>query len=223
MSAPTEDIFKGCNVGAGLVPARGAGRPWFWLQSTASEGPPTKEIALYTLDIAQNSITAQAKRLDITLTEEGETITLSIRDDGTGMAPELLARVSDPFTTTRTTRAMGLGLPLLRLAAEQTGGSLSIESTLGVGTAVTAVFVASHIDCPPVGDMAGTITLLIQGAPELELHYTHRRGDALARLDTEELHALLGPELSLAEPELILWIRDYLQEQEALLQEQKGM
>ena len=163
-----------------------------------------KEIALYTLDIAQNSITAQAKRLDITLTEEGETITLSIRDDGTGMAPELLARVSDPFTTTRTTRAMGLGLPLLRLAAEQTGGSLSIESTLGVGTAVTAVFVASHIDCPPVGDMAGTITLLIQGAPELELHYTHRRGDALARLDTEELHALLGPELSLAEPELIL-------------------
>ena len=168
-----------------------------------------KEIALYTLDIAQNSITAQAKRLDITLTEEGETITLSIRDDGTGMALELLARVSDPFTTTRTTRAMGLGLPLLRLAAEQTGG--------------TAVFVASHIDCPPVGDMAGTITLLIQGAPELELHYTHRRGDALARLDTEELHALLGPELSLAEPELILWIRDYLQEQEALLQEQKGM
>ncbi|MFQ9917486.1 MAG: ATP-binding protein [Flavonifractor plautii] len=82
-----------------------------------------KEIALYTLDIAQNSITAQAKRLDITLTEEGETITLSIRDDGTGMAPELLARVSDPFTTTRTTRSMGLGLPLLRLAAEQTGGS----------------------------------------------------------------------------------------------------
>ena len=75
-----------------------------------------KEIALYTLDIAQNSITAQAKRLDITLTEEGETITLSIRDDGTGMAPELLARVSDPFTTTRTTRAMGLGLPLLRPA-----------------------------------------------------------------------------------------------------------
>ena len=70
--------------------------------------------------------------------------------------------------------------------------------------------------------MAGTITLLIQGAPELELHYTHR-GGALARLDTEELHALLGPELSLAEPELILWIRDYLQEQEALLQEQKGM
>ena len=116
-----------------------------------------------------------------------------------------------------------MGYPCCVWRRRAIGGPLSIESTLGVGTAVTAVFVASHIDCPPVGDMAGTITLLIQGAPELELHYTHRRGDALARLDTEELHALLGPELSLAEPELILWIRDYLQEQEALLQEQKGM
>ena len=86
-----------------------------------------KEIALYTLDIAQNSITAQAKRLDITLTEEGETITLSIRDDGTGMAPELLARVSDPFTTTRTTRAMGLGLPLLRLGGGGAGRRFPVD------------------------------------------------------------------------------------------------
>ena len=178
-----------------------------------------KEIALYVLDIAQNSITAQARHLDITLAEEGNTITLTIGDDGKGMSPELLARVSDPFTTTRTTRKMGLGLPLLRLAAEQTGGSLTIESALGKGTTVTAVFVASHIDCPPLGDMAGTVTLLVQGAPELELIYTHRRGDRLSRLDTRELRAVLGPEVSLAEPEVVLWLRDYLQEQEALLEE----
>lgn len=183
-----------------------------------------KELSLHLLDVAKNSVAAGATWVDISLDEDKDgRLTIVISDNGRGMSPEFLAQVTDPFTTTRTTRAMGLGLPLLRLAAEQTGGSLSIESTLGVGTAVTAVFVASHIDCPPVGDMAGTITLLIQGAPELELHYTHRRGDALARLDTEELHALLGPELSLAEPELVLWIRDYLQEQEALLQEQKGM
>ena len=182
-----------------------------------------KEIALYTLDIAQNSITAQAKRLDITLTEDEAAIVLTIADDGTGMSPELLARVSDPFTTTRTTRKMGLGIPLLRMAAEQTGGSLSIESALGVGTTVTAVFRPTHIDCPPAGDMAGTITLLIQGAPELELHYTHRRGEALSRLDTRELRAALGPEISLAEPEIILWLQDYLQEQEAQLREQEGL
>ena len=133
-----------------------------------------KEIALYVLDIAQNSITAGAAHVDITLAEEDGDIAFTIADDGRGMSPQLLATVSDPFTTTRTTRKMGLGLPLLRLAAEQTGGSLDIESTLGVGTTVRALFRGGHIDCPPVGDMAGTVTLLVQGAPELELTYVHR-------------------------------------------------
>ena len=182
-----------------------------------------KEIALYTLDIAQNSITAQAKHLDITLAEEGNTITLTIADDGTGMSPELLARVSDPFTTTRTTRKMGLGLPLLRMAVEQTGGTLSIESALGVGTTVKALFRADHIDCPPVGDMAGSITLLLQGAPELELTYIHRVEREQISLATSQLREELGDGISLAEPEVILWVRDYLQEQEALLREHKGM
>ena len=182
-----------------------------------------KEIALYTLDIAQNSITAHARHLEVTLAEEGETITLTIADDGKGMSPELLATVSDPFTTTRTTRKMGLGLPLLRMAAEQTGGTLSIESTLGVGTTVKAVFQGGHIDCPPVGDMAGSITLLLQGAPELELCYTHQVEGERFQLDTRQLRAELGEDISLAEPEVVLWIRDYLQEQEGLLQEHKGM
>lgn len=182
-----------------------------------------KEIALYTLDIAQNSITAQAKHLGVELVEEEGNITLTITDDGKGMSPELLARVSDPFTTTRTTRKMGLGLPLLRMAAEQTGGTLSIESTLGVGTTVKAVFRADHIDCPPVGDMPGSITLLLQGAPEVELTYTHRVGAAQIGLATRQLREELGDGISLAEPEVILWVRDYLQEQEALLRDNKGM
>lgn len=181
-----------------------------------------KEIALYTLDIAQNSITAQAKRLDITLTEEGETITLSIRDDGTGMAPELLARVSDPFTTTRTTRKVGLGLPLYRMAAEQTGGSLDIQSTLGKGTTVTAVFHRRHLDCPPLGDLAGTVALLIQGSPELDLHYRHTTPRGTAELSTGALRGILGPDISLAEPELFAWITDYISEQEAQIQRAGG-
>ena len=182
-----------------------------------------KEIALYALDIAQNSITANASRLDLTLLETPEAITLTLADNGKGMSPELLARVSDPFTTTRTTRKMGLGLPLLRMAVEQTGGSLTIESTEGVGTTVTALFHPTHIDCPPVGDMGDTITLLIQGAPQLELRYTHTVDEACFQLTTEEIRAQLGPELSLAELEIILWLKDYLQEQEMLLREHKGM
>ena len=182
-----------------------------------------KEIALHILDIAQNSVAAGAAHVDITLAEEGGDIALTIADDGRGMSPELLATVSDPFTTTRTTRKMGLGLPLLRLAAEQTGGSLDIESTLGVGTTVRALFRGGHIDCPPVGDMAGTVTLLVQGAPELELTYVHRAGGRSFRLDTRALRAELGEGISLAEPEVVLWLRDYLQEQEALLEKNGGI
>ena len=172
-----------------------------------------KEIALYTLDIAQNSITAQARRLDITLTEEGKTITLSIRDDGTGMAPELLARVSDPFTTTRTTRAMGLGLPLLRLAAEQTGGSFSIESEPGKGTTVTAVFKPSHIDMTPLGDINSTVGLLIYSNPERDFIFRRERDGRSFALDTRELREILGEEVKLSAPEVSEWIQGYLKEQ----------
>ena len=175
-----------------------------------------KEIALHILDIAQNSITARAKRVDITLEEGAEALTLTIADDGTGMSPELLSRVSDPFTTTRTTRKVGLGLPLLRLAAEQTGGWLRVESQLGVGTTVTAAFHACHIDCPPLGDTASTISLLAQGLPEgMELTYTRRTPKGEFRFDTAEIRAVLGPDVPLSEPEVAQWIRDYVAEGEA--------
>ena len=173
-------------------------------------------------ELLENAIDAKATAITVEIKDVGISF-IRITDNGCGMTPEFVRQVTDPFTTTRTTRKMGLGIPLLRLAAEQTGGRVSIESTLGVGTTVTAVFCPGHIDCPPVGDMAGTVTLLVQGAPELELTYTHRRGDRLSRLDTGELRAVLGPEVSLAEPEVVLWLRDYLQEQEALLRDNKGM
>ena len=167
-----------------------------------------KEISLHALDIAQNSVTAGASNLDLRLEEDGEgVLTLTVIDDGRGMSPELLARVTDPFATTRTTRKMGLGIPLLRLSAEQTGGNVSIESTEGVGTTVRAVFHTDHIDCPPVGDMGSTVSLLVQGSAQMELRYTRRtpRG---------ELRAQLGPDVPLSEPEVALWIRDYVREQE---------
>ena len=101
--------------------------------------------------------------------------------------------MTDPFTTTRTTRKVGLGLPLLRLAAEQTGGSLTIESAPGVGTTVTAVFHTGHIDCPPLGDMALTVALLVQGAPEVEVTYTRESGRGSFTFDTRQVRQILGP------------------------------
>ena len=177
-----------------------------------------KELSLHMLDIAQNSISAGASRIALTVEEEGGRIRLVVTDDGRGMSPEFLAAAADPFTTTRTTRKVGLGLPLLRMAAEQTGGGVEIESALGVGTTVSAVFFSGHIDCPPLGDMASTAALLIQGLPEgTDLVYTHRRGGAAFRVDTTQLREILGPDIPLSAPEVIRWAEDYIREGEGEL------
>lgn len=174
-----------------------------------------KELSLHLLDVAKNSVTAGAAHVSITLDEDSDGwLTLTIADDGRGMAPEFLAQVTDPFTTTRTTRKVGLGLPLLRLTAEQTGGSLDIQSTLGVGTTLTARFQRQHLDCPPLGDLPGAVALLIQGSPDIELTYRHTTPKGEAALTTAELRDILGDDVSLAEPEIFAWIQDYLTEQE---------
>ena len=174
-----------------------------------------KELALHMLDIAQNSIAAGARRVALTVEESGGRIRLEVADDGRGMDPAFLARVTDPFTTTRTTRKVGLGLPLLRLAAEQTGGGLEIRSAPGKGTTVTAAFFPGHIDCPPLGDMAATVALLVQGLPEgMDLVYAHRRGGETFQMDTAQLREILGPEVPLSLPEVTRWVEDYIREGE---------
>lgn len=177
-----------------------------------------KELSLNILDITKNSVAAGAASIDISLMEtpDGQ-LTITISDDGCGMSPEFLANVTDPFTTTRTTRKVGLGLPLFRMAAEQTGGTLDIQSTEGMGTTVTARFDRCHLDCPPLGDLAGTVALLIQGSPDIAFHYRHTTPNGTAELSTEEMKAVLGGDVSLAEPEVFAWIQDYLSEQEAQL------
>ena len=174
-----------------------------------------KELSLHLLDVAKNSVTAGAGHVEITLTEdEAGWLTAVIEDDGRVHAPEFLARVTDPFTTTRTTRKVGLGLPLYRMTAEQTGGSLDIQSEVGKGTTVTARFQRRHLDCPPLGDLAGTVALLIQGSPDIELTYRHTTPNGTAELSTAELREILGDGVSLAEPEIFAWIQEYLTEQE---------
>ena len=178
-----------------------------------------KEVSLHLLDVAQNSVTAGAKRIDLTLVEDGTgCCRLTIADDGCGMSPEFLAQVTDPFTTTRTTRKVGLGLPLLRMTAEQTGGALEIKSQVGVGTTVTVRFHADHIDCPPLGDLSGTVALLIQGAPNVEWTWQHTTPKGTYTLDTRELREILGSDVPLNEPSVTLWIGEYLQEQEEAIQ-----
>lgn len=175
-----------------------------------------KELSEHILDIAQNSLAAGAAHIAITLTEhDSGRLTVVIEDDGRGMNPELLAAASDPFTTTRTTRKLGLGLPLYRMTAEQTGGGIRISSTPGKGTAVTADFDLRHLDCPPLGSLADTVALLIQGNPEVELTYRHITPRGMAELLTAEIRQVLGDDISLAEPAVFNWIQTNLSEQEA--------
>ena len=174
-----------------------------------------REIALHLLDIVQNSVTAGAAHVDIRfdLAEDGM-LAMSVRDDGRGMSPELLERVRNPFVTTRTTRKVGLGIPLLQQNAMLSGGDVTLESTVGVGTTVTARFNTASIVCLPVGDLAETMATTIMGspdAPEFSLTCTSPAGEM--SFSTEEIRAVLGPDVSLAEPEVVQWMRQSLSEE----------
>ncbi len=177
-----------------------------------------KDLSLNLLDIAENSVKAGATLTRLHILEEGDILTFRVTDDGCGMTEEILKGVTDPFYTTRTTRKVGLGLPLLRLAAEQTGGSMEVQSRHRDthpdhhGTQVTAVFHTDHIDCPPVGDLVATVTTLIQGHPDTDFHFLHTVNGKDVELDTRQLREILG-EVSLAEFEVLQWISGYLSDQ----------
>ena len=177
-----------------------------------------KELSLNILDIAQNSIKAGADTIRIDLTETANRFEIRITDNGCGMKEDFVRNVTDPFTTTRTTRKVGLGIPLFKLAAEQTGGSLTISSKhesehpLDHGTVVTAVFDPTHMDFTPLGDIASTITILIQGSPDVHWVYTHSKDNGSVSLDTDELKAVLG-DVPLDTFEVLTWIGDYIKEQ----------
>ena len=174
-----------------------------------------KEIALHLLDIVQNSVSAGAAHVDIgfALAEDGM-LSMSVRDDGCGMSPEFVARVRSPFVTTRTTRKVGLGIPLLMQNAMQSGGRVDIESQEGVGTTITAVFDTRSIDCLPLGDLASTMASIVMGCPdkpEFSLHCSSPAGEMT--FSTEEVRAALGDEVSLSEPDVIIWIQQSIQEE----------
>lgn len=175
-----------------------------------------KELSLNILDLAQNSFTAGATLTLITLNETEKTLVISIKDNGCGMSKETLEQVANPFYTTRTTRKVGLGIPLFRLAAEQTGGSISIESTQHPtehGTTTTGTFYKDHIDFTPLGDIASTVCLLAQGCGDGDVVFSHSfDGAEKVNLDTRLLREALEG-LPLGNPEVQLWIRDYVLQQ----------
>lgn len=182
-----------------------------------------RELSLNVMDIAQNAIRAGAALTQIRVLDDraADAFTIEIEDNGCGMTAEQVQNVIDPFFTTRTTRKVGLGVPLFKMEAEMTGGGLTIESEVGKGTLVRAVFHPSHVDMVPPGDIAGIVHLLITCNPELDFVYEKRLVPAAGAaagfcLDTRELKAQLG-DVPLSTPEVSTWILEYLGELEASL------
>jgi hypothetical protein len=171
------------------------------------------EISMNVLDIAENSIRAEAALIEIgvAVDEAADTLTIVIKDDGCGMTKEQVAHVEDPFFTTRTTRKVGLGVPFYKMAALSTGGDFAIESEPGKGTEVRAVFGLSHIDRMPLGDINGTIHTLITFNTHIDFRYTYRYNDREFVLDTREFREILEG-VPLDTPEVSQYIRDYLEE-----------
>ncbi len=172
-----------------------------------------KEISLNILDITHNSIKAKAETIEISVDEQQSEnlLKIMIRDDGCGMDEEFLRGVTDPFVTTRTTRKVGLGIPLFKQSAESADGSFSISSKVGEGTTVCASFRIDHLDRMPIGDMSSTIVSLIQANDRIRFVYKHKTDQGEFLLDTDDLHAQLG-DVPLSEPMVLNWIKEYIYE-----------
>lgn len=172
-----------------------------------------KDLSLHILDIVQNSIRAKATLIGIEIDEypnENQLI-ITISDDGTGMDPEQLKRAIEPFYTSRTTRKVGLGLSLFKQNAEMTDGSFSIESELGKGTKVTAIFGMSHLDRPIMGDLVGTLLILICSSDEINYVFKHKTPSGEFEIDTREIRQTLE-NVPISNPDVRLFLKEMLQE-----------
>ena len=172
-----------------------------------------REIALHLLDIVENSVAAGAKRVDLTVREDtaNDRLNIVVLDDGKGMDKDLLARVADPFVTSRTTRKVGLGIPLLKAAAESCNGYLRIDSTPGAGTRLEADFQRSHIDRMPLGDLAGTMLTLLVAFPQVRWVLDYSVGERQFLFDSELIVKELG-DIPITEPSILTFVKSVLKQ-----------
>ena len=172
-----------------------------------------QELSLNILDVAQNSVRAGATRIEISTLEStaDHRLTVTIADNGCGMTEQQVQQVTDPFFTSRTTRKVGLGVPLFKMMSELTGGSFHITSQVGQGTTVQAVFCTDSIDCLPLGNMTDTIFSLVTMNCTIDFVYRDRLDERVFVFDTREIREILG-EVPFNTPEIATFLREYLQE-----------
>jgi len=174
-----------------------------------------RDLSLHLLDLAQNSITAGASLVTIrlALAEDGM-LTMELADNGKGMSPELLERVTSPFATTRTTRKVGLGIPMMKENAEKAGGTFRLESEEGKGTTLTCSMDTGNIDCLPLGDLSGTLLSLMLTNPLFpDFLFEGRSPKGEGSFDTREVRQALGNDIPFNEPSVAAWLKEALDEE----------
>jgi len=168
-----------------------------------------EDLSLHILDVVENCITAEATRIEVKITEDTREnlLTVEMNDNGKGMSEELLENATDPFYTTRTTRKVGLGIPLLAMSARESDGDISVRSKIGEGTSIKATFQYDHIDRRPLGDIGQTMIILIMSNPDIDFLYEHKKNDKLYTLDTAEMKKDLDG-IPINNPEVIKIIKN---------------
>lgn len=172
-----------------------------------------KEISMHILDIAMNSIKADASLIEIDIEDsiKNNRLRITIADNGRGMSEDVINRVSNPFYTTRTTRKVGLGIPMLKEACERCNGYLKIESKIGVGTKVCCYFERDNIDRAPLGNMGETIMTIINSGDNFELTYSHKTDRGEFIFDTREVKEMLEG-ININDIGVLMWIKEYINE-----------
>jgi len=166
-----------------------------------------QDLAMISLELIQNSISAKAKTIDfiLTLAQEDGTSTMIIADDGCGMDEATLAKISSPFFTSRTTRKVGLGVAFFKQALQQASGSTTITSALNQGTTITGTWLSDHWDAPPLGNLGEVILILIQSNPDIAVHFSFTFHSSVYTFDSKTLEASIAP-VPLSEPAILRWI-----------------
>ncbi len=181
-----------------------------------------QELSLNILDITMNGIAAGADTMRITIVEKNPAMTITIQDNGCGLDEDTIEKLRDPFFTSRTTRKVGMGVPLFEMQAEMTGGNLEISSVKepaeGHGTTFTALFYTHNINFVPLGDMVSTLITLIQGNPNVDFIYHHETAGGAVDLDMRQVRETLG-DVPVNEPDILLWLQSYLEEQYEAIKE----
>lgn len=171
-----------------------------------------EELALHIMDILQNSLAAGAQNIELAIMEDRDRdlLRIQVKDDGRGMSAEELKWVQDPFYTTKRGGKVGLGVPMFKWVAEHCDGSFNMSSTLGKGTLLEATFKLSHVDRPPMGDLAGTVFGLVVSNPQVRFVIKYKsKGEFI--FDSKEVKDLLG-DVPMSDAHVLGFLRGYINE-----------